>query len=333
MVPTRAGGEFAVAVDARGATFNWSLRKVGEANPAKHSRRATGGPFRRVAPRGESGLYLFAARTRTRAVQVPVAVDDRRDNRVLVVLPATTWQGRNQVDDDGDGLPNTLDLGVPVRLNRVFAGDGLPAGLEDNEGPLLARLHRDGRSFDLTTDVALAGGAGPQIAGHRGVLLAGDTRWLTEAVRGQLRTFVARGGTLVSLGTGSLRSEVRQTQKRLLEPTPLAREDLFGARIDPVRRRPTDLSILGDDPRVQLFAGEEGLFPGVEAWEATRDAGAEARMLSAAGTPDGREVIVAARFGKGLVLRTGIPGFATRLSTDTASAELLGRMWTLLRVG
>ncbi len=26
-----------------------------------------------------------------------------------------TWQGRNPVDDDGDGAPDTLDRGVPAR--------------------------------------------------------------------------------------------------------------------------------------------------------------------------------------------------------------------------
>ena len=64
-----------------------------------------------------------------------------------------------------------------------------------------------------------------------------------------------------------------------------------------MRARAVDLQILDDDPRVQLFAGEEGLFPGVEAWEATPSVGREARLARDAVTPDDREVIVAARFG------------------------------------
>jgi hypothetical protein len=215
----------------------------------------------------------------------------------------------------------------------VFAGAGLPAGLAENEAPLLARLDRDGLRYDLTTDAALAVGAGPRLDGHRGVLIAGDATWLTEDVRRQLRAFVAGGGVLASLGTTSLRSEVRQTPRRLLDPTPVGPQDLFGSRLAPIRRRAVDLSILDDDERVQLFAGEEGLFPGVGAWEATRSVGGESRLASTAVTPDGEEVIVAARFGEGLVIRTGIPGFASRLSSDAASAELLGRIWTLLRTG
>ena len=320
-------------VDARGRTYNWSLRRAGAAQAVRRSRRGTGGPLVRRSPNGVSGLFLFEARTRDRATRVPVPVDDRRTNRVLVVLPATTWNGRNPIDDDGDGLANTLEAGLPVRLERVLAGDGLPRGVADNEAPLLAHLDRERLRYDLTTDVALAVGRGPRLEGHRGVLLAGDAVWLTEDVRRALRGFVAQGGVLASMGTGSLRSEVRQTSDQLLDPTPLAPADLFGARLAPVRRRTVDLVNRDDDPRIQLFAGEEGLFPDVRAWEATADAGREADPFAAAVTPDDEVVIFGARYGEGLVVRPGIPGFATRLSGDPASRELLGRIWTLLRTG
>jgi hypothetical protein len=334
LVPIGAGRPLPIAVDARGETFNWSLRRAGDAVASKRSRRAKGGEFVRDAPRGKSGLFLFEARTRTKVTQVPVAVDDARNRRVLVVLPATTWQGRNAVDDDGDGVPNTLDLGVPARLNRVFAA-GLPRGFAENEGALLAHLNREGYRFDLTTDVGLALGRGPKLEGHGGVLVAGDAAWLTEDVRRALRAFVAKGGTVASLGTQSLRGEVRQTARRLIDASPIGPTDLFGARIGAIQRRTVDLTILEDDDNVQLFAGEEGLFEDVEAWEPTVSPGAEARRIAAAVTDDNqaREVIVAARFGDGLVVRPGIPGFPTRLKSDPASAELMGRIWTLLRTG
>src|SRR5690606_21947124 len=149
-----------VAVDARGETYNWQLRRVGNPVPYVRSRRATGGELTRAMPAEESGLLLFEAHTRTHSTQVPIVVDDRRDNPVLVVLPATTWQGRNQLDDDGDGLPNTLDRGVSVELERVFA-QGLPRGMTENEAPLMAALDRQPGRYDVTTDVALALGVGP----------------------------------------------------------------------------------------------------------------------------------------------------------------------------
>jgi hypothetical protein len=252
---------------------------------------------------------------------------------VLVVLPSATWQGRNPVDDDGDGLPDTLELGRPVALERVYAGDGLPAGLTENEAPLLMALDRERHRYDLTTDAALAAGRGPKLEGHRGVLLAGDTVWLTDALRRRLRAFVAGGGTLASFGTGSLRREARLEPGRLLDPTPPARDDLFGARIGPVERGRIELSILEDDGALQLFAGGPGLFPGVRAWEPTERLTGEARELSSAVTPAGDKVIMATRFGRGIVVRTGVPGFATRVRRDRASFELVERIWTLLRTG
>ena len=69
----------------------------------------------------------------------------------------------------------------------------------------------------------------------------------------------------------------------------------------------------------------------MRAWEATASVGTEAELASSAVTPDDRDVIVAARFGRGVVIRTGIPAFATRVSGDSASAELLARIWTLLK--
>jgi hypothetical protein len=47
-------------------------------------------------------------------------------------------------------------------------------------------------------------------------------------------------------------------------------------------------------------------------------------------TPDTKAVIVAARFGGGLVIRTGLPDFASHLKADVNVSELMGRTWTLL---
>lgn len=330
--PVRAGDVITVAVDARSDPWRWSLRRVG-GTPARRGRRTRGGPFDVRAPNGESGLFLFSANTAARRTTVPVAVDGRRDRPVLVVLPMTTWQGRNAVDDDGDGLPNILDTGAPVRLDRVIAGDGLPVGVAQNEAPLLAALDRGGFRYDLTTDSALAAGEGPKLDGHKGVLLAGDTVWLTQELRRRLRGFVAAGGTLASFGTGSLRRSVTEKDGTLSRPTRAAADDLFGARIGRVQRKQVDLSIFDDDKRLALFTGGPGLFPDVDSWEPTLRVSGEAKVLSSATTPDGEKVIVATRFGRGLVIRTGVPAFATRLKSDRASAELVGRIWTLLRSG
>jgi hypothetical protein len=254
-----------------------------------------------------------------------------RPRGILVLLPYVTWQGRNPLDDDGDGAPNLLDLGVPARAARVFAG-GLPAGFARQEAPAMAWLDANRHRYDLTTDLALLDGPADRLAGYRGVLIPGDARWLPARVRTMLRTFVRDGGTLVSLGTDSLRRSVGfdPATGRLVDPSAARRADLFGARLGPVVRRPTELTAYEDDPSVELFL-DASLIPGVGAVEPTRSEGDEATVLASAVTPDGTPVFVAAAYGRGMVIRPGLPDFASRLSTsDPVITKLMARLWTLL---
>jgi len=267
-------------------------------------------------------------------VRVPLVVQANEPvGRVLVVLPWMTWQGRNLVDDDGDGRPNTLEGGVGVRADRVFAGDGLPVDFATREAPVLGFLDRTRRAYDLTTDIALARGAGPKLDEFAGVLIPGDARWLPARLGAQLRRFVRRGGTVVSLGTDSLRRQVELAAagKRLVRPTNATRADLFGAVLRPLVRTPADLTVAED--RIELFAGDEGLFPDVTAHEATGRLDDGTELAADAVTREGRPVIVAARTGRGLVVRTGIPDFAQRLTPRPESAALMNRLWALLRSG
>ena len=281
-----------------------------------------------------SGVFLFEAHTRTHRAVTPVAVTATQPEPVLVVLPLMTWQGRNPVDDDGDGAPNLLDRGLPVRIGRVFAAGSLPAGFTAQEGPLLAFLDRHRLRYDLTTDVALAERQGPQLAGHHGVLLPGDFRWLPTSLQLQLRRFVRRGGTLVLTGLDSLRRDVTfdRGTGELLRPTAPAATNLFGDRLRPIVRKPTTVTNLTD--KIQLFSGDvfggTGVLSGFGGFEATAALGPSDQLVANAVTPDNQSVVVAARFGTGLVIRTGLLDFATRLNADANSAALVQRAWTLL---
>lgn len=345
VTPAKARDRVEIQVDARQERYSWNVRRVGDrAIRARSSKPKTKTKVVFSAPGGKSGVYVLTANTASRSTRVVFGVQARQSiagtrakpRGVLVVLPYVTWQGRNAADDDGDGAPNTLDLGVPVRPVRIMAGDGLPVGFAGQEGQLLRWLDRNGKRYDITTDLALALKRGPQLAGHHGVLIPGDARWLPGSVRVALRAFVKGGGTVVSTGTDSLRRSVSLDAKgRLADPSPAKTTDLFGARLAPVVRKSTNLELFTEDPETDLFGGADGLFPDVDAWEATERVGDEADLVSNAVTSvtyGSKTVIVAARFGKGLVIRPGYPSFAHRVATnaDPATSALMARMWTLL---
>ena len=71
------------------------------------------------------------------------------------------------------------------------------------------------------------------------------------------------------------------------------------------------------------LAGSETIAVGHEAQQV-------AAAVTADTTPPGKTVIVAARFGRGLVIRPGFKDFPQRLATDFTASALMGQMWTLL---
>jgi flagellar hook assembly protein FlgD len=326
--PVVAGEPVDLLLDARGQPFTWSVRRVGGAPVRRSGGEKTRPIVRLRTPAGRSGLFLFEVRSGTRTARAPFVVDDRADNRVLVVLPLLSLQGRNPVDDDGDGAPDTLERGVDVRLNRVLVRE--TESFVRREAPLLAWLDRQGYRYDLTTDVALAAGRGPRLDGRRGVLLPGDARWLPGDLQRRLRRFVEGGGVLVNAGIDSLRRSVDLTpRRRAVDPTAPAPADLFGARLGPVARGEWTLTNAVDD--LGLFAlptteGTAGVFGGITAVEPVRGWG---RLVASAETEAGTPVVAAARIGEGTVIRFGLPDIAAR--TDDPQVEaLLERSWTLL---
>ena len=326
LLPASAGGpRVALLVDARGQRYDWSIRRVGGATIRRGS--ATRPAVDLKPPGRDSGVYLFDVRRGARRAAVPFAVDDARRHRVLVVLPLMTWQGRNRVDDDGDGLPNTLSGGLGVKLGRVLASP-LPAGFAQREAPLLIHLDRNRHRYDVTTDVALAAGRGPRLGSHSGVLVAGDAAWLPRDLQRRLRRFVTSGGTLATVGTGSFQRQARLTGRlRLVDPTPPASADLWGSKVAAPRSGGFDLT--GLDDSIELFRGTDGTFERFAVAEETTSPG-NAKLLSSAVTTDGRTVITALRVGSGTVIRFGLPELPARLAADAEIQTLMERTWELL---
>ena len=208
----------------------------------------------------------------------------------------------------------------------------LPEGVAEHVGPLLAAIDRAGLRYDITTDVALARGQGPKLSGHSGVVLAGDTRWMDGGVQRSLRAWVRGGGRLLQTGTGSLRRSVDVTPARIVAPTQPTPRDLFGARLGNVTAAPgADADEHGRPhrpvPRHRRSARALRRLRGRRARSAPTSASWPSPPPPTRSTTSSSR----SRFGKGVVVRLGVPDFSARLSSDPELVTLLKRTWTLLR--
>jgi len=327
--PAVTGERAAFGVDARRRPYIWGLRRVGEANPRKRG-RGTRPVLSIHAPGRNSGLYLLTVSTQTHATTVPLAVQALQHAPVLVVLPAILWQGTNPVDDDGDGLVDTLSRGVPIRRDRILAR-GLPDDVARRVAPLLIYLDHARLRYDLTTDLALASDQGPPVEGHNGVIFAGDETWLPARFQQDLAAWVRRGGHLATFGTDSFRRSITMTPRRLLDPTTASPLDAFGFAPQPLVAKPATLTVAGD--KIDLFRGDvfggTGVFSGEGPYEPI-SAPPGAKVLAEATPPHGGPVILAAAVGRGMAIRIGLPGLPSRLSRPGNETALVKRVWELM---
>jgi hypothetical protein len=324
--PVAAGERATVNVDARGHTFTWTLWRASARNPITHGAEHAGN-FAVHVRLPQIGLYKVSVRSGPYRTEVPLEARAARARpKILVVLPALTWQGENAADDvPFDGIPNTLQNGGPVALQRPFAR-GLPTGFADEEA-LLAFLDKSRLEYDLTTDLALIDGTST-LSGHAGVVLAGDERWLPQTILAGLRTYVAAGGRLLSLGIGSLRASVTVTSGQATNPTKPQGTDAFGARWGQLVSGNADLITTIRDG-LGIFASTSGAFTGYRSFEPiTPPAGA--RSVSEASTSTGGPSIVGYALGKGMVVEIGLVGFGASLAGNVDAQELVSRLWSVL---
>jgi hypothetical protein len=326
--PVPTGGRALVYVDSRQHPYEWSLTRAGASRAVAHGsgRSVTLRVRMPLAP--GPGLYVLAVRSGANRTEVPLVSsathgsDGRR--RVLVVLPALSWQGENPVDDDGDGIPNTLLDGGPMRLARPFAS-GLPSGVGD-EAALLAYLDRSHLSYDLTTDIGLLDGAGPRLSAYRGVVLNGSARWQSVAVGSALRSYVQGGGQVATVGLDSLRRGVVVRRGVASHPSAPTDADLFGVRVGKLVTGNRDLITVVTD-RLGIFSATSGAFPGYSSYAVLQP---PRPALSSAGTSDQTLSIVGFGSGRGTVVEIGLPGFGSSLAGNVDAQEFVGRLWSVL---
>jgi hypothetical protein len=339
MVPTPAGGQATVGVDARGHTYTWKLYRAGLARVlASGSASGFSLPVRVPAASG-AGLYGLALHWGSHRTVVPLVAGapagapataagaTAARAPVLVVLPALTWQGENPFDDDGDGLPDVLTGSEPVRLVRPLV-DGLPAGVAD-EAALLNAVRAAGLRYDVTTDLALIEGVGPRLAGHAGVVLAGSERWLPGSLGSALSTYVEQGGHVLSLGIDSMLRGVTVSGAQALDPTVRRTTDPLLARPGPVTPTHGALILVARDG-LGIFTGTAQALRGYPSYQPITSVAAPASIASAAGVSNSQPAIVGYRLGRGIVVDIGLPGFATSLARSFDARQLLQRVWAVV---
>ncbi len=327
--PVPAGSRALIYVDARNHAYRWALRRVDVEKPVATGSQSAGDYALHVRlPRsGGAGLYKLAIRSGPYRTVVPVVARAASGHpRVLVVLPALTWQGLNPSDDNGDGLPDTLPAGGPIKLARPFLY-GLPPGFGDEVG-FLTDLDKNHLSYDLTTDLALINGTST-FSGHAAVALAGSEVWLPEAIRAGLRTYVEKGGHVIVLGTDSLRRGVTVSDGQARGPTAPAATDALGARLGAIQARNQQLILVIHDG-LHIFTTTSGAFPGYSTYQPIAAVAAPGKVQSDAGTSATSTAIVGYQLGKGVVVNIGLVGFGSSLAHNIDAKEFVSRLWSVL---
>ncbi|MEA2426191.1 MAG: hypothetical protein QOH13_2601 [Thermoleophilaceae bacterium] len=331
VVPVKPGSIARFHIGPLARPVSWRLAPYGRggavARGVSHGRTLAV----RVPRNAEADVYSLFATSGGRSAAWPLVVGNRGGAApVLVVLPATTWQGQNPVDSNRDGWPDTLDAGDAVPLQRSFFRGRPPRSVVTESVATLQFLTRIRANYDLTTDVALAAGKTPGIAGHNGVLLAGTQRWLTPKLSLQLRRFVQGGGTVASFGTDAMRRDVELSHGQLVNPSPRHRADVFGERTTLIPSPEAPL-VVSQDKLGLLTRGTDGFIGSFTRFERSNALDPKAAVLTAAVRGDDTKPdFVAYSLGQGLVIRVGVAGWPASLESSQEVANATRQMWTLL---
>jgi hypothetical protein len=327
--PVRAGSVARFQIGPLPRRLRWTL---GPAGPGRAIARGTGSGEKlavRIPSNAGTGLYMLRVSAAGHRASQPLVVQGARKSKVLVVIPAIAWQGGNLVDDDFDGFANTLTGGEAVKIDRPFAHGLPPAGLKDRVDPLLRFLARERQQYEITTDLALAQGRGPQIAGHSGVVFAGDETWLTSKVNLALRSYVEGGGKVASFGTDSFRRGVGLAASQLINPSTPERVNVFGEEVSEARIQQAPMVVNQDS--LGLFAGVTGgLLGSFNQFEQSQRLVGGTQVLSSAGRDPKHPAFIAYRLGKGIVVRAGSSEWTSNLAGDVELTDVTRRVWSLL---
>jgi flagellar hook assembly protein FlgD len=330
--PIKPGGVARFEVGPVPRPVRWRLALMGRGGALRAGIGHGHGFALRVPSRAEPGIYSVQIQAAGRRATWPLVIGGRGNAAGLVVLPALTWQGQNQVDSNRDGFADTLDTGDSVPLARPFAHGRPPASIRAQSIPLLRFLDRIRANYDVTTDVDLVRGGGlaaDAFGGYRSIVFAGSERWLTQEVNAALRRFVQGGGRVASFGVDAFRRRVEYANNVATNPSRPEALNVFGERTS-VFPSPAAPMVVSTD-RLNLFADTDGFVGSFTSFERSDELISGARLRSAAGRPDdGKPDLVAYTLGKGLVVRVGSEQWGAALTSSSEVSAVTRRMWTLL---
>jgi len=321
-------------------SFDWVVSRLGDPKAVLHGGRVAGRFRIRIPSNTRTGVYLVRVRSGHERAVWPLAVaglpprSARSHARPLVVLPALTWQGLNRVDDDADGFADRLPFARSVRLDRPFAGGGLPKRFAAEVSPLLRWLDRERLAYDLTTDLALARRDGPALGNAPGVAFAGSELWVPRQLMERLRDYAADGGRVAVFGADSFKRTVDLSDDTARNPSRPRRANAFGEQTELLHTSKAPLTVFEDG--LGLFEGMSSFIGEFTVFEASRDLPRSARRITAAGRDAGQPAFLALGLGGGIVLRAGTPQWARELEESALSLELplvTKRVWRMLSAG
>jgi hypothetical protein len=339
VVPAGALATFQIGPIDRSVEF--VVSRLGDPTPIRRGERIAGRLRVRIPSETKTGLYVLRVRAGRRRAVWPIAVAGLPQSkraaqraRPLVVLPAISWQGLNSVDSDYDGFADSFPKARSLRLDRPFAGGGLPPRFASEVAPLLRYLDRERLAYDITTDLSLARGRGPALGNAPGVAFAGSALWLPEPLMRRLRDEVADGLRVASFGADALKRTVRIRDGLLVDPS-RQRVDAFGESTTPlVETTPAPLTVFEDG--LGLFEGLDEFIGDFTRFEQSRRLPTAARPIATAGRDPSQPAFVAFGLGGGVVIRSGTPQWASELNESALSDEVPAvtkRIWRLLGQG
>jgi hypothetical protein len=317
------------------------VSRLGDPKPIRHGSRVAGRLRIGIPSDAKTGLYMARVRAGRHRAVWPIAVAGLPQSkraaqrpRPLVVLPAISWQGLNEVDDDFDGFADSFPTARSLALDRPFAGGGLPPRFAAEVAPMLRYLDRERMAYDLTTDLSLAKGEGPALGNAPGVAFVGSALWLPQPLQRRLRDEVADGLRVASFGADAFRRAVRIRGDRLVGPR-RQRVNAFGETTAPFRE-PTGAPLTVFEDGLGLFEGLDSYIGDFTEFEQSRRLPTGARTIATAGRDPSEPAFVAFGLGGGIVIRSGTAQWARELNESALSVEVPAvtkRIWRLLAEG